>query len=174
LKAHKNTPHLKSFWPQAQKNGKLLMNLQNEAIPKLYDFGQTDEYCYSIFEFVEGQSLKEIISKGPIPLESVFDMGIKILKAIDALHQKNVPHHNIKAQVVKIDRRFFDGISQDPVLQRFVKRTLQVLKSVNTEIIAEGIEKQEDLEFLRSIGVDKGQGFIWGKPAQLKKIDKAA
>jgi EAL domain-containing protein (putative c-di-GMP-specific phosphodiesterase class I) len=31
--------------------------------------------------------------------------------------------------------------------------------------VAEGIENRADLDLLRDIGVPRGQGFLWGKPA---------
>jgi len=35
---------------------------------------------------------------------------------------------------------------------------------MNIEIIAEGIENRKDLQTLISMGVEYGQGFLWGKP----------
>jgi len=77
--------------------------------------------------------------------------------------------------VVKIDKRFVQGIAHDPNLQRFMERTLRLIQSSGAEIVAEGIEDTEDLKTLKSMGVHLGQGFLWGKPAAFQSdIDQAA
>ena len=37
--------------------------------------------------------------------------------------------------------------------------------AVNCETIAEGIEAREEVDILRDLGVEYGQGFLWGRPA---------
>jgi DNA-binding NtrC family response regulator len=56
---------------------------------------------------------------------------------------------------------FLDPLTQTP---QFLQLLLAVLKSLNSRIIAEGIETREDLETLKELGIPYGQGFLWGQP----------
>ena len=42
---------------------------------------------------------------------------------------------------------------------------LRIANSLDSEIVAEGIETKEDLKVLVDLGVKYGQGYLWGKPA---------
>ena len=71
----------------------------------------------------------------------------------------------LQPDVIKIDKRLVQNISHDKSQKEMLRRLLAVVESLNTKIIAEGIESREDLETLKELGVPYGQGFLWGKPA---------
>ena len=68
------------------------------------------------------------------------------------------------ANYIKIDRSFIDGVSKDITNQSVVKTVITLAKAMNMEIIAEGIEKEEDASWLIYNGVIYGQGWLYGKP----------
>ena len=47
-------------------------------------------------ELLEGQTLKQMMSGKPLPLETVIDFGVQIAGAIDAAHSKGIVHRDIK------------------------------------------------------------------------------
>jgi diguanylate cyclase (GGDEF)-like protein/PAS domain S-box-containing protein len=67
-------------------------------------------------------------------------------------------------QALKIDRGFVNGIpsSQDDVA--IVSATLALARNFELEVVAEGVETQAQLEFLRERGCDRAQGYLIGKP----------
>lgn len=71
----------------------------------------------------------------------------------------------LEPDIVKIDKKCVGGIARDLSRARSLKRLLRVTEALGTEVMAEGIEFQEDLEVLRDLGVKYGQGFLLGKPA---------
>ena len=73
----------------------------------------------------------------------------------------------LEPDIVKIDKRCVMGISRDRTLVRQLKRILKVAESLGTEVVAEGIETNEDLEVLKQLGVAYGQGYVWGKPKEM-------
>lgn len=71
----------------------------------------------------------------------------------------------LQPDMIKIDKKLVMGVSHDESKRESLKRLLNIATSLNTDVIAEGIENREDLEVLKSLGVKYGQGFLWGVPA---------
>jgi diguanylate cyclase (GGDEF)-like protein/PAS domain S-box-containing protein len=67
-------------------------------------------------------------------------------------------------EIVKIDKSRVSGVAHDHALQRSLKALLRLLDGLGSEVIADGIENREDLEFVKSVGISRGQGFLWGHP----------
>lgn len=67
--------------------------------------------------------------------------------------------------VLKLDRALVDGVSSDPVLTALVYSLVEFAHGCDAKLVAEGIETTEDAAALRSLGVDYGQGWLFGRPA---------
>lgn len=70
----------------------------------------------------------------------------------------------LEPDVVKIDKKWVQGIHEDKPLLEHLKRLLRVVQSLDAEVVAEGIERREDLDVLRELGVAFGQGYYLGAP----------
>jgi EAL domain-containing protein (putative c-di-GMP-specific phosphodiesterase class I) len=71
----------------------------------------------------------------------------------------------LEPDIVKIDRKYVSGIADEPAKARLLKRLVKVVRALGAELVAEGIERREELELLLEVGVRYGQGWYWGKPA---------
>ena len=71
----------------------------------------------------------------------------------------------LEPDIMKIDRSWINGITQDKFKLKQVERLLKIADSLGLEVVAEGIETRENLETLKTMNVKFGQGFLWGKPA---------
>jgi diguanylate cyclase (GGDEF)-like protein len=71
----------------------------------------------------------------------------------------------LEPDIVKIDRKYVSGIADEPAKARLLKRLVKVVNALGAELVAEGIERREELELLLEFGVRYGQGWYWGKPA---------
>ena len=69
-----------------------------------------------------------------------------------------------KVQRLKIDRSFIHDIGKDRQNTAISLAILDLASSFDMQVVAEGIETLEQLEFLRSHGCKIGQGFLFGKP----------
>lgn len=69
-----------------------------------------------------------------------------------------------KVQRLKIDRSFIHDIGKCPENTAISLAILDLASSFGMEVVAEGIETQEQLDFLRSRGCKIGQGFLFGLP----------
>jgi len=67
--------------------------------------------------------------------------------------------------IMKIDKRCVIGIDQDPTRMEHLRRYTRIARTLGCSIVAEGIETAGELEVVRSLGIEFGQGYLWGKPA---------
>ena len=72
----------------------------------------------------------------------------------------------LKPEFIKLDKALIQNIDKNIEQQQLVKLIIEYAKQSSTEIIAEGIERTEDLAFIHKLGVHYGQGFVLGKPQE--------
>lgn len=63
---------------------------------------------------------------------------------------------------LKIDRDFVQRVPQDPTLQAIVRAVVQLGPSLSLDVVAEGIETEEQCQVLQAAGCLLGQGFLFG------------
>jgi diguanylate cyclase (GGDEF)-like protein len=66
---------------------------------------------------------------------------------------------------VKLDRSFLTDVAQDATGRRIVATAVALCHDLGKVVVAEGVEDQETVEFLREAGVDLLQGYFLGRPA---------
>ncbi|GAV20687.1 cyclic di-GMP phosphodiesterase Gmr [Mariprofundus micogutta] len=65
---------------------------------------------------------------------------------------------------LKIDRGFVSHVDSDNDKAVLVKAMIEMAHNLNLKVIAEGVERQEELEFLRFHDCDYVQGYLFGRP----------
>ena len=70
----------------------------------------------------------------------------------------------LEPQIVKIDRKYVNRITDGPSGLRPLQRMLKVVENIGAEVIAEGIETEEQYKILKDLGVQYGQGYLFGMP----------
>jgi len=164
------------------KNIKIFYNLDNRIIEMPnYKEGQTSKILdklnidkniltFEISEkhkfrsFIEAQTIFNLYQEQgyQIALDD-FGTGFSGLKLLYYLN----PNH------IKIDRFFITDIFKDKKKKLFLKNIINIAKSINSTIIAEGIETQEELDMCHEIGCNSVQGYYIQRPTtnidELKK-----
>lgn len=65
---------------------------------------------------------------------------------------------------IKIDKMFIDAISTERHSQTIIETLLELARTMNMEVIAEGVENFEQVEYLRRKGVHQAQGYVFAPP----------
>lgn len=78
-------------------------SLDHQNIVSIFDVGVDDDRHYITMEYVDGRTLKEYITqKGPLPYKEALDIASQICDAIEAAHNKNIVHRDIKPHNILI------------------------------------------------------------------------
>jgi diguanylate cyclase (GGDEF)-like protein len=67
--------------------------------------------------------------------------------------------------ILKIDKRCVIGVDADPTRIEHLRRYVRIAHTLGCTVVAEGIETARELAVVRSLGIEYGQGYLWGKPA---------
>jgi EAL domain-containing protein (putative c-di-GMP-specific phosphodiesterase class I) len=65
---------------------------------------------------------------------------------------------------VKLDRSFVSDLTTDPATVSMVRSVLAMADALNLRVVTEGVETEQQLEILRSLGCDEAQGYLLGRP----------
>lgn len=71
---------------------------------------------------------------------------------------------DIPVDMLKIDMKFMEGFEQGGRIGTILASILRMTKWLGIPVIAEGVETTEQYEYLRSIGCDYTQGFLFARP----------
>jgi len=106
-------------------------------------------------------------------LNEIRDMGIELsiddfgtgYSSLSVL--KNTPVHKLK-----IDRRFTQGLPHDSDDVAITEAILAVAQKLDLKVVAEGVEKPEQQEFLKAAACDVFQGYLLGRPMAEAAMDE--
>src|SRR6266540_3604879 len=79
-----------------EREAKTISQLSHPHICALYDVGNQDGVEFLVMEYLEGETLAERLSKGPLPLEQTLHYGIEIADALEKAHRQAIVHRDLK------------------------------------------------------------------------------
>ena len=169
---NKAVSQFKKWYMQGLNPGRLSLNL---AIKQLEDPGFIDfvkELLEHVtcapshleFEVTEGQIMQNPQASIKL-LQDICDLGLSV--AIDDFgtgysslaYLKKLPIHKLK-----IDKSFVDNLPDDKEDAAIAKTIISLCKTLNLEVIAEGVETQQQKEFLLENCCGMIQGYFYSKP----------
>ena len=106
-------------------------------------------------------------------LIALTDLGVSI--SVDDFGTGYSSFHYLKnfpIDRLKIDRTFVRDIQQDPGDAEIVAAIIAMAHNLNIQVIAEGVETEEQMNFLRRHKCDEMQGYYWSPPVSSDNIEK--
>lgn len=79
---------------------------------------------------------------------------------------------NIPIDVVKIDKGFMGRSDIDAKGRIVVKNIVGMVKELGLDIICEGVETNEQADFLKNVGCNRVQGYLYSKPLPIKNFEE--
>jgi serine/threonine protein kinase len=79
-----------------EREARAISALNHANICTLHDVGSQDGIDYLVMEYVEGESLAQRLTKGPLPVEQVLKVGHEIASALYRAHRSGIIHRDLK------------------------------------------------------------------------------
>jgi Tol biopolymer transport system component len=85
-----------------EREAQVLASLNHPNIAHIYGFEEAEGARCIAMELVEGDTLRERIKRGPLPVDEALEIARQIAQALDAAHQRGVIHRDLKPGNVKL------------------------------------------------------------------------
>ena len=73
---------------------------------------------------------------------------------------------------IKLDKEFLSGFENNPHAHKVIEGAVSMIKSLGIEVVAEGVETQEQADFLRHTGCDLAQGYFFSRPLPAVRFEE--
>src|SRR5271166_5938737 len=93
-----------AFLERFEREAKLAASLAHPNIVALHDVGFHDGKPYLVTELLQGETLRERLAKGPIPLGTTLDWAAQMAQGLAAAHEQGIVHRDLKPENVFITR----------------------------------------------------------------------
>jgi serine/threonine protein kinase len=78
--------------------------LNHPNIVSVYDIGAQDGLAYIVSELIEGESLRDIVQRGPMPVSRLLDIAGQTAAALAAAHAGGIVHRDLKPENIMVTR----------------------------------------------------------------------
>jgi serine/threonine protein kinase len=127
-----NPDHLRRF----EQEAKAAAALNHPNIVAVYDVGFDGDSPYIVSELLEGETLRQRLAQGPLPVRQATDYGLQIVQGLIAAHARRIVHRDLKPENIFLMRdgrvKILDfGVAklQEPETGRSVEALTTVTKS---------------------------------------------
>lgn len=101
-------------------------------------------------------------------LDKVRRLGVRIAVDDAGAGYSNLHHIlNMQPDIIKLDRALTRDVDRDPVRRALASAMVVFSNEIGATLVAEGVERREELDVLRSAGVKYVQGYLLGTPSPL-------
>ena len=120
-------------------------------------------------ELTEGMLMRN--RQADTVIKSLSDLGVGIVLDDFGRGHSSIAHlTSLPIKAIKIDRAFIDGVREPGDQQAICAAIIAMSRELGISVIAEGVESELQVEFLREKGCDAVQGFLYTEPLPADKV----
>ena len=163
---HDNMQMAVNISPKQFRDPHLIKSLEHSL--KSYDI-RPDMLTLEVTENLLIDDFESVVDK----MKKIRDMGTRF--AIDDFgsdYSSMIYLKRLPLDILKIDREFITHLNTDKETLGLVEAIMMVAHHYGLDVVAEGVEKREVLEILRSLGCEKYQGAHFSMPVSLDKFQR--
>lgn len=158
----------------------LSINLSSKTLESESNFQKIEEiiasynvnYAQIVFEITETEILAQV-NMAIERLNRLRRYGIRIALDDFGTGYSSLTHiMKLPIDIIKIDKSFIRSIPHGNEETAITHNIISLAHDVNCRVVAEGIETQEQLEFLKKISCERGQGYYLCKPITSEQLGK--
>lgn len=101
------------------REAQTIAGLNHPHICTLHDVGEQDGVRYLVMEHLEGQTLAERLTRGPLPLDEALKVAGEIVDALDKAHRQGIVHRDLKPHNIMLVRGAGSGAASSVKLLDF-------------------------------------------------------
>jgi sensor c-di-GMP phosphodiesterase-like protein len=126
--------------------------------------GSRIAFSQLVFEVTERRPI-DSIKRARVVIKRLQELGARVaLDDAGAGHAGLAYLHQLGVDSIKIDKLFVDTITKGGGAAPIVDSLVKLGHDLGMEVVAEGVETFEQLEYLRAKGADSAQGFLFSPP----------
>ena len=119
------------------------------------------------------ESLIQDIGQAIDTMKKLSASGIKIALDDFGTGYSSLSHlRRLPINTLKIDKSFIDGLPHEPEAVKLASRIIQIAQDMGLDVVAEGVEYEEQRALLDSFSCDMIQGYLLGRPAHADDVHK--
>ena len=98
------TPGDASRFRRMEQEARAAGSLSHPNILGVFDVGVHDDRMYVVTELLEGESLRAVVARGPVPWRATLGLAVQIVEGLAAAHERGIVHRDIKPDNVFLTR----------------------------------------------------------------------
>jgi EAL domain-containing protein (putative c-di-GMP-specific phosphodiesterase class I)/effector-binding domain-containing protein len=126
--------------------------------------------CVEITETYLIDSMEEVNSK----LEYLRSFGVKVYLDDFGMGFSSLKYlGELPVDVIKLDKEFIDGIKTNKSYRSIITNIINIANDLGLQVVAEGVEDEQEIEFLENRNCSNIQGYYFSKPVSKENARKA-
>ena len=116
-------------------------------------------------------SLMENVDRASWVLQTLSSRGVKVALDDFGKGYSSLSYlQKLAINIIKIDKQFVDGLPENQDSITLVHTIISMAHNMGKEVLAEGVEREEQRQKLCELGCDYGQGFLWSRPQPVENL----
>jgi eukaryotic-like serine/threonine-protein kinase len=87
------------------REAKTTSALNHPHIAQIYEIGEEDGASFLVLEYIEGDTLRDMINQGPLPVSQVVKLALELADALAEAHSRGIIHRDLKLENIMVTRR---------------------------------------------------------------------